>query len=201
MVVRVAIRGRCAWRLRRPERHDGIRRGVLSSPRSRPPPALRFYANRTKSTRGDELSCAGFGTMIHDLLKRTANFGQELRADPEKHEAIPAQTPLAAPSHAALAALVQLVLDAVPSPKTKALYGQAVREFLSWYQAEQPGAMSKAVVQRYRTTLEDRGLAGSSVNVRLAALRKLADEAADNGLLAPETAAAIARVKGASGWA
>ena len=41
------------------------------------------------------------------------------------------------------------------------------------------------------------GLAPSSINVRLSAIRRLAAEAADNGLLAQETAAAIARVKGA----
>ncbi len=52
-------------------------------------------------------------------------------------------------------------------------------------------------MQRYRTDLEGRELAPSSINLRLAAIKKLAAEAADNGLLAPETAAAIGRVKGA----
>lgn len=116
-------------------------------------------------------------------------------------ESNPASAPaLPAPPDAAfdrLAALEQLVVDAVPSPKTKTLYRAAVREFLAWYADEQPGAFSKAVVQRYRSALEARGLAASSVNVRLAAIRKLANEAADNGLLATETATAIARVKGA----
>jgi site-specific recombinase XerC len=45
--------------------------------------------------------------------------------------------------------------------------------------------------------LEEQGLAPSSINVRLSAIRKLAAEAADNGLFAPEFAAAIGRVKGA----
>jgi site-specific recombinase XerD len=40
-------------------------------------------------------------------------------------------------------------------------------------------------------------LSPSTINVRLSAIRKLATEAADNGLLAPELAAGIARVKGA----
>ena len=31
---------------------------------------------------------------MHERLKPTANFGQELRADPEKHEAIPANVPV-----------------------------------------------------------------------------------------------------------
>jgi len=40
-------------------------------------------------------------------------------------------------------------------------------------------------------------LASSSINVRLSAIRRLALEAADNGLIAPELAAGIARAKGA----
>ena len=45
--------------------------------------------------------------------------------------------------------------------------------------------------------LEARGLGSVSINVRITAIRKLAAEAADNGLLAPELAAGIARVKSA----
>ena len=41
-----------------------------------------------------------------------------------------------------------------------------------------------------------RGLGTVSINVRITAVRKLAVEAADNGLLAPELAGGIARVKG-----
>lgn len=96
-----------------------------------------------------------------------------------------------------MGAIESLVLDAVPSPKSKRLYRQAVRDFLKWYQADAPGALSRAVVQRYRATLEARGLSASTVNVQMAAIRKLATEAADNGLLAPEVASGIARVKGA----
>ena len=40
-------------------------------------------------------------------------------------------------------------------------------------------------------------LASEPINVRLSAVRKLAAEAADNGLLAPDVAVAIGRVKGA----
>jgi integrase family protein with SAM-like domain len=91
-----------------------------------------------------------------------------------------------------------LVLDAVSSPHTRAVYGSALDEFLAWYQLEQPGPLSRAVVQQYRATeLEARRLAPSSINVKLAAVRKLAAEAADNGLLDVQTAQAIQGVKGA----
>jgi hypothetical protein len=48
---------------------------------------------------------------------------------------------------------------------------------------------------RYRFFLEQRNLAPSTINVRLAAVRRLAYEASDTGLLGPELAAGIRRVK------
>jgi site-specific recombinase XerD len=58
-----------------------------------------------------------------------------------------------------------------------------------------PG-FTKATVCSWRVSLEARGLGTVSINVRITAVRKLAVEAADNGLLAPELANGIARVKG-----
>ena len=46
-------------------------------------------------------------------------------------------------------------------------------------------------------SLETRGLSSSSINQRLAAVRRLAYEASDCGLLSPDLAAGIRRVKGA----
>ncbi len=44
--------------------------------------------------------------------------------------------------------------------------------------------------------LESRGLAANTINQQLAAVRSLSHEAADSGLLSPELAAGISRVKG-----
>jgi integrase len=52
------------------------------------------------------------------------------------------------------------------------------------------------VVTRYRIFLENRQLAAGTINGRLAAVRRLAYEAADAGFLSPELAAGIRRVKG-----
>jgi site-specific recombinase XerD len=92
-----------------------------------------------------------------------------------------------------------LVLDAVESPHSKRAYGRALGEFAGWARGPGQGntGFSKALVQRYRAVLEEKGLAPSSVNVALTAIRKLATEAADNGLVDPQIAAAIGRVKGA----
>jgi site-specific recombinase XerD len=52
-------------------------------------------------------------------------------------------------------------------------------------------------VSAWRVSLEERKLGSSSIIIRMSAIRKLAAEAADNGLLAPELAAGISRVKSA----
>jgi site-specific recombinase XerD len=52
------------------------------------------------------------------------------------------------------------------------------------------------VVVRYRLYLESRRLAANTINQQLAAVRRLAHEAADSGLLSPELAAGISRVRG-----
>jgi site-specific recombinase XerD len=57
--------------------------------------------------------------------------------------------------------------------------------------------LNRIVVTRYRMQLEQLHLASSTINQRLAAVRRLAYEAADAGLLSPELAAGIRRVKGA----
>src|SRR6202035_2126737 len=93
--------------------------------------------------------------------------------------------------------LKTLVLDSVSSPITKRVYNMALNEFLAWFQqAPRPG-FTKATVSAWRVSLEVRGLGSSSIIIRMSAIRKLAAEAADNGLLAPELAAGIARVKSA----
>ncbi len=57
-------------------------------------------------------------------------------------------------------------------------------------------AFDRATVQRYRAVLLEAGLAPSTINQKLSAIRALANEAADNGLLDPQLAAGVARVRG-----
>lgn len=96
-----------------------------------------------------------------------------------------------------LSALKSLVLDTVSASASKRAYGSALDDFLGWYTAEPRPGFTKATVTAFRAHLELRGLSAATINVKLAAVRKLAAEAADNGLLAPEIAGGIARVKGA----
>ena len=84
-----------------------------------------------------------------------------------------------------------LVLDSVSSPITKRVYNMALNEFMAWFQqAPRPG-FTKATVSAWRVSLEERRLGSSSIIIRMSAIRKLAAEAADNGLLAPELALGI----------
>ena len=75
--------------------------------------------------------------------------------------------------------------------------GHAIDEFIGWYCSEPRLAFNRTVVLRYRFFLEQKKLAASTINVRLAAVRRLAYEASDSGLLSPDLAAGIRRVKGA----
>jgi len=80
--------------------------------------------------------------------------------------------------------LKALVLDSVSSPITKRVYNMALNEFLAWFQQAPRNGFTKATVSAWRVSLEDRGLGSSSIIIRISAIRKLAAEAADNGLLA-----------------
>jgi len=75
-------------------------------------------------------------------------------------------------------------------------YSAAIDEFLTWAPYQPTPEFSKALVQQYKSMLIEKELAPSTINQRLAAVRRLTTEAADNGLLDPAVAAAIARVHG-----
>jgi len=71
---------------------------------------------------------------------------------------------------------------------TKRLHNLGLDEFFAWYGQEPRPGFTKATVAAWRVALEARGLGAVSINVRITAVRKLAVEAADNGLLPPEPA-------------
>jgi site-specific recombinase XerD len=88
------------------------------------------------------------------------------------------------------------VLNTLGSPDSQRSYRFAIDDFIAWYWSEPRLAFNKTVDLGYRLQLEARHLSASTVNVRLAAVRRLAYEAADSGLLRPDLAASIRRVKG-----
>jgi site-specific recombinase XerD len=88
------------------------------------------------------------------------------------------------------------VLNSLGSPASRRVYEYAIDQFIAWYCSEPRLAFNRIVVVRYRMYLESRKLAANTINQQLAAVRRLAHEAADSGLLSPELAAGISRVKG-----
>src|SRR5712671_5821508 len=88
------------------------------------------------------------------------------------------------------------VLNSLTSASGQRTYDHAIREFVAWYCSEPRLAFNRPVVLRYRIHLEQRRYAPATINLRLAAVRRIAYGAADAGLLSPELAAGIRRVKG-----
>jgi hypothetical protein len=77
------------------------------------------------------------------------------------------------------------VLHSLGSASSPQSYGHAIDEFIGWYCSEPRLALNRTVVLLYRFFLEQKNLAPSTINVRLAAVRRLAYEASDAGLLKP----------------
>jgi len=93
--------------------------------------------------------------------------------------------------------LLQTFLNSLASEHSRRAYAQGAQQFFSWAHAHEPGAaFSRALVLKYRTHMQARGLAASTINVQLAALRSLAREAAEADCLADDVAHAIQAVRG-----
>src|SRR5579859_4205056 len=88
------------------------------------------------------------------------------------------------------------VLNSLTNNDAQRGYRHAIDEFVDWYCSEPRLAFNRVVVLRYRSHLESRRLAPGTINLRLGAVRRLAFEAADCGLLSSDLAAGIRRVKG-----
>ncbi len=92
--------------------------------------------------------------------------------------------------------IVDLVINGLTSDHSKRVYSTALFEFLTWYDDSGKPGLNKATIQAYKSRLQSRNLAPSTVNLKLCAVRKLIQEISDNGLMDPLMAATITRVKG-----
>ena len=88
------------------------------------------------------------------------------------------------------------VINSLSCPDAQRGYRHAIDGFVDWYCSEPRLSFSKTVAVRYRMHLESRHLAPGTINLRHGAVRRLAYEAADCGLLSADLAAGIRRVKG-----
>ena len=88
------------------------------------------------------------------------------------------------------------MLNSLNSADAKRGYRHAIDEFVDWYCSEPRLAFNRIVVLRYRSHLESRQIAPGTINLRLGAVRRLAYEAADCGLLSADLTAGVRRVRG-----
>jgi hypothetical protein len=66
------------------------------------------------------------------------------------------------------------VLNSLDSLQSRRSYKHAMKEFVKWYCSAARLAFNRTVVLQYRTSLEKKALAAATINVRLAAVRRLA---------------------------
>lgn len=93
----------------------------------------------------------------------------------------------------AIGRIADMVLDTV-SDRSRRDYGRALNDFMTWYVSTGQTVLNKAAINAHVAALKAKGVTDSSINQRLAAIRKLALEAADNGLIDESAAQAIKRV-------
>jgi len=73
------------------------------------------------------------------------------------------------------------VLNSLTSAASRRVYKYAIEKFVAWYCSEPRITFNRIVVVRYRIHLESLCLAANTINQHLAAVRRLAHEAADAG--------------------
>ena len=77
------------------------------------------------------------------------------------------------------------VLDSLSSTSGQRTYDHAITEFVGWYCSEPRLAFNRTVVLRYRIHLEQQQYAPATINLRLAAVRRVAYEASEPACSAP----------------
>jgi site-specific recombinase XerD len=92
--------------------------------------------------------------------------------------------------------IIRIVTDGLTSRHSVRAYEQGITHFMAWRDERGAPTFTKALVNAYKRQLVDDGLSPSTVNQRLSAIRRLAQEAADNGMIDASQAVAIARVRG-----
>lgn len=94
-----------------------------------------------------------------------------------------------------LEVLVQVVLNSLPSASSKRVYRMAIRDFLGYWQSEGEPKLDKLFLQTYIAHMQNKGVGEASINLRLAAIRKLSREAVELQIWSEEVTAAFASIK------
>jgi hypothetical protein len=73
------------------------------------------------------------------------------------------------------------VLNSLTSASGQRTYDHAITEFVAWYCSEPRLAFNRTVVLRYRIHLEQRQYSPATINLRLAAVRRVKGDATPRG--------------------
>lgn len=92
--------------------------------------------------------------------------------------------------------LIVTTLNSVNSKNTKIAYRTALTDFLVWYNENAFTALNAAAVNAYIQSLTEQDKARSTINQKLAAIKKLAKQLHVNDLLKPEIAWGISQIEG-----
>ena len=95
----------------------------------------------------------------------------------------------------AMDTLVRVVINSLPSPSSKRNYSMSIRDFLEYLEEHEGSNLDKLFLQTYIAYMQDNGVGEGSINLRLAAIRKLSREAEDLNVWPESVAAAFASVK------
>src|SRR5258705_4109066 len=95
-----------------------------------------------------------------------------------------------------LDAVGERLIASLENPVTRAMYGKAIRDFLTWYGERSIEALTRSALETYRAHLIGLKYSPSTVNQRLSAIRKLLLQAGDEGLMPAATALIATRVSG-----
>lgn len=123
-----------------------------------------------------------------DDIKNPEEISDNLQSDPVSS--------VLKSNNIAILQIVDLVINGLTSEHSRRVYSTALFEFLTWYDEKGKPGLNKATIQAYKSRLQSRNLAPSTINLKLSAVRKLIQEISDNGLMDPLLAATITKVRG-----
>ncbi len=95
-----------------------------------------------------------------------------------------------------LVAVADGLIGRLTNSVTKAMYGKAIRDFLSWYERLSTHHLTRSLLETYRAHLIELRYSPSSVNQRLSAIRKLVLQAGEEGICSATDALVATRLTG-----
>ncbi|MBW8011275.1 MAG: hypothetical protein FVQ83_08550 [Chloroflexi bacterium] len=98
-------------------------------------------------------------------------------------------------NHQNINILVRVVLNSLPSPLSKRVYKMGIRDFLEYWRVCEEPVLDKLFLQTYIANMQDEGVGEASINIRLAAIRKLAREASELQIWPDTVTSAFSSVK------